>query len=142
MVDPAVPPALTGVTAMDTRVAEVTDKLALPETPLLAAVTVAVPAARALARPWLPALLLMVAVAVFDELQVTLVVRSWVEVSENVPMALNCCVVPMAALGPAGVTTIDCNVAAVTTNGTAEALTAPKLAPMLKVPGVCAVARP
>ena len=40
----------------------------------------------------------MVATDVADELQVTDVVRSWVEESEKVPVALNCTFVPVAML--------------------------------------------
>ena len=51
---------------------------------------VAVPAATALASPWLPDALLMVATDCVSEFQVTDVVTSCVELSENFPVAANC----------------------------------------------------
>ena len=50
----------------------------------------------------------MVATEVVAEAQVTWLVRSWVELSENVPVAVNCSVSPLGTLGLAGVTAIDC----------------------------------
>jgi hypothetical protein len=64
------------------------------------AVMVAVPTETAVARP----LLLIVAIDVFDELQVTCVVISWLVSSEYVPEAENCWVFPAGMLGLAGVT--------------------------------------
>ena len=58
----------------------------LPDT----AVIVVVPAAIAAASPLEPATLLIVAVAVLDELQVTAVVRFCVDPSEYDPVAVNC----------------------------------------------------
>ena len=63
---------LSGVTAIEDKVAAVTVRVAVPDLPLKAAVMVAVPAALAVARP----LLATVAVGVLDELQVTCVVMS------------------------------------------------------------------
>jgi len=54
--------------------------------------------------------LLMVATLVFDELQVTDVVRFCVVPFEYVPVAVNCCVAPMLIDGFAGVTEIDVSV--------------------------------
>jgi hypothetical protein len=53
-----------------------------PETVPDVALIVADPAATELANPLEPAALLMVATAVFDELQVTVAVRFWVVLSE------------------------------------------------------------
>ena len=78
------------------------------------AVIVVVPAATGVALPLLPAVLLIVATDGTDELQVADVVRSCVVLSENVPAALNCSVVPRPMLGLAGRTAIDTSVAAVT----------------------------
>jgi hypothetical protein len=81
---------LVGVTTMDTRVAGVTVRVVDPEIlPELAVIAVE-PAASALANPLEPAALLMVPTAVVAELQVTVVVRSCVVLSENVPVAVNC----------------------------------------------------
>ena len=61
---------MAGVTDMEERVAEVAVRVVLPEIIPEVAVMVALPAATAVARP----LLLTIATAVFDELQVTCVV--------------------------------------------------------------------
>ncbi len=109
---------LVGVTVMDTRVALSTvsevDPVTLPDV----AVTVVVPAATEVARPLEPAALLTVATPVLDELQVAKAVRSCVVLSENVPVAANCVVVPVAMLGSVGVTAMDARVALVTVIGT------------------------
>src|SRR5262249_61331522 len=85
----------------------------LPVEPVTApevALMVVVPAATAVARPWVPLVLLMVAVPVTDEAHVTDVVRFWVLPSLNVPVAVNCWVAPLAIDGFAGVTASDVNV--------------------------------
>ena len=56
----------------------------------------------------------MVATVAFDEVHVTEFVKFWVLVSENVPVAVNCCVAPAEIDGLAGVTAIEVRVAAVT----------------------------
>ena len=61
---------MAGVTDMEERVAEVAVRVVLPEIIPELAVMVALPAATAVARP----LLLTIATAVFDELQVTCIV--------------------------------------------------------------------
>ncbi len=72
------------------------------------------PAATDEARPLEPAALLTAATAAFDELQVACVVRSWTVLSEKVPVAVNCWLLPSARLGLGGVTPIDTSVAEVT----------------------------
>ena len=64
---------LAGVTAMDVRVALVTVSCAVPVTPLAASVAVmdVVPGAIAVASPWVPGELLMVAKVVFKDFHVT-----------------------------------------------------------------------
>jgi hypothetical protein len=69
---------LTGVTDIEDRIAGVTVRVVLPEILPEAAVMIEVPAATAVARP-LP---LTVASEVFEELQVTCAVRSWLVPSE------------------------------------------------------------
>src|SRR5262249_52163894 len=83
-----------------------------PVTEPSVALMVDVPCDTAVARPWLPALFEIVATEVLAEAQVTWVVRSWVDPSLKVPTASNCSVRPFGTLGLAGVTAIDCNVAA------------------------------
>ena len=76
---PAAMLAVAGVTAIEDSVtAAVTVRVAVPDLPLKAAVMVAVPAATAVARP----LLVIVALVVLDEVQVTCVVIVWVVESE------------------------------------------------------------
>jgi hypothetical protein len=105
---------LVGVTAIDTRVAEVTVSVVDPGIPPSVAVIVVEPAATEVAKPLEPAALLMVATPAADGLQATAVVRFCVVLSEYVPIAVNCRVVPLTMLGLVGVTTIDTSVAGVT----------------------------
>ena len=60
-----------------------------------------------------PAVLIVATVAA-EELHVAVLVRFCVLASVYVPVAVNCCVLPLAIEGVAGVTAIDTNVAAVT----------------------------
>jgi hypothetical protein len=105
---------LAGVTVIDASVAEVTVSVVEPEMVPDAALMVAVPAVRAEADPLEPAALLTVATAALDELQVADAVRSWVELSAYLPVAVNWRLVPLAMLGFAGVTEMDTSVAGVT----------------------------
>lgn len=99
---------LTGVTVRDDRTAGVTTSVAGPEgTALNDEVMVAVPTVTAVALPVEPAVLLMVATPELDVAQVTKVVKVWVSPSASVPVAANCCIVPLAMLAVAGVTAID-----------------------------------
>src|ERR1700723_1115491 len=102
---------------MDTRVAAVTVRVALPVTepqPLVlhVAVMIAFPVLTAAASP-LPS---MVAAATLDEDQVTSAVRFWGGLLEKVPVAMNAWVVPAAMDAEAGITLMDTRVAAVTTS--------------------------
>ena len=81
----------------------VTINIASPVTPLKLAVMGESPVARALARPVVE----MVATEGVADAQVTWLVRISVELSEKVPVAVNCSLAPMAMLGLAGVTVID-----------------------------------
>ena len=103
-----------GVTSMDTNIADVTVSELLPDTLPNAAVTVVEPVARDKASPLEPNALLMMATVVSEELQATSAVRSRVALSEYVPVAVNCCLVPRAILGFVGVTSIETRVADVT----------------------------
>jgi hypothetical protein len=57
---------------------------------------------------------LIVATAAAEELHVAVLVRFCVLPSEYVPVAVNCCVLPLVIDAFAGVTAIDTSVAAVT----------------------------
>jgi hypothetical protein len=101
-----VPPGtlgLAGVIVMEDRVAEVTVRVVLCETAPEVAVMVVVPAVRAVARP----LLLTTATEVSDELQVTKLVISPPGATGNVPVAVNCWVVPTGMIGLSGVTLME-----------------------------------
>ena len=111
---PLVMLGLVGVIATDMSVAGVTVRLVDPDMLTDVAVIVVEPAATEVADPVEPAALLMVATPVLDELQVTAVVRFCVVLSEKVPVAVNCWVVPLAMLGLVGVTAMDTSVALVT----------------------------
>jgi hypothetical protein len=88
--------------------------VAVSETLPDVAVIVVEPAATEVAKPLEPAALLMAATAASDELQVTVIVRSCVVLSENVPVATNCWFVPLRMLGLVGVIAMDTSVAEVT----------------------------
>jgi hypothetical protein len=96
---------------METRVAEVTDRIAENEMLPEVAVIVVVPAETGVTFPLEPAVLLTVATDAANELQVTDDVIFCVLPSEKIPVAVNCSVVPRAMLGLVGVTSMDTSVA-------------------------------
>jgi len=102
---------------------------------------VVVPFATALASPFVPAVLLIVAMFIWLELHVTVVVRFCVLLSVYLPVAVNCSVPVVLMVGFAGVTAIETNVAAVTVK-VADPLTAPETAFILLVPTPAAVTIP
>jgi hypothetical protein len=111
------PPGMLGVAGVmliETSVAEVTVSVVLPDIPPSVALIVLVPTLTELASPFEPAALLIVATVSADEDQVTADVRSCVELSEYVPVAVSCWERPLAMLDVAGVTPIDTSVAEVT----------------------------
>jgi hypothetical protein len=77
-VDPRIRVGFAGVIASETNSAALTVKLVFADTPdpECVAVMVVLPVATVVARPLVPAVLLIVAVAVEEEDQVTVVVRS------------------------------------------------------------------
>src|SRR2546426_4879188 len=105
------------------------------------AVIVAVPAPSAVARPFDPLALLIVATPGLDELQVTWVVRSCIVLSLKVPVAVNCRVSPSGRLGLAGVTAIVDRVAAVTVSVVFPE-TSPKVAVIVVEPTATELASP
>ena len=116
--------------------AVITDNVVEPTTLPKVAVIAVVPMATAVASPLE---LVMVAIPVIAELQVTKVVKSCVAPFDRTPVALNCRVVPTAALGLAGVTPTDETVVAVSV---VELEIPPAVAVMVVVPGTAAVASP
>lgn len=138
-VNPAASVGLVGVTAIETRVAVVTvNTTGVLVTPLNVAVILLVPAACVVANP--PDT--MVATDVLEELHITELVMSNVELSEYVPVAVYCCVKPAAILAVVGVTVIELNVAAVTVNVLVGLVTPLNVAVMLVVPAAMVVANP
>ena len=72
---------------------------------------------------------------------VTWLVRFCVVLSLNVPVAVNCSVVPFAMVGLAGVTAIDCSIAAVTVSDR-RAVTPLSVAVIVVVPAATPLASP
>jgi hypothetical protein len=128
-----------GVTAMDCNVAAVTVSTSAGDVTLpWVAVMLLVPTLTPVARP--PAAI--VATAGVADAHVAVAVRFCVLLSVNVPVAVNCCVRPLAIDGLTGVTAIDFKVAAVTVSTSTGEVTPFKLAVMLLVPTATPVARP
>lgn len=129
--------ALAGLTLMEIRCAEETvspvDPLTAPKTALI----VLLPVATLVTRPWL----LMVAAAGFEEVQTADALMSCVLLSLNVPVAVNCFVVPTAMLEFAGVTAIETRLAPVIVSD-AVPVTEPELAVIVATPVPTLVTRP
>jgi len=85
--------------------------------------------------------LVIVAVAVLEEVQVTEPVRFCVLLSLYVPVAVNCCVPPVASEAFAGVSAIDTNTGAVTVR-LVEPPIAPEVAWIVVLPAATPVAKP
>lgn len=136
--------ALAGVTAMETRAAALTARVAgvvaemLPNAALIVAL-VPTAASVVMARP---GVVVLIVTLNSDELQVTLDVMFWVEVSVYVPVAVNCCVFPAATVvAPAGVIAIDTKPAGVTVTPI-EPVIPERTALMVGVPTETAVISP
>jgi hypothetical protein len=127
----------TGVTAIDCSVAAVTVRPVEPTMDDDVAEMVEVPTPAPVARP----AAVIVAVAVFDEVHVAVLVRFWVVPSLKVPVAVNCCVVPFTIDGFTGVTAIDWSVAAVMVS-VVEPTIEDDVALIVEVPTAVPVARP
>ena len=103
--------AVAGVTAIDFSVgALLTVSCAVPMMlPSFAVIVTGPPGTTPVAKP---VVIPTVAVAVSEDVHVDCVVTSFVELSENVPVAVNCCVPFTATVAVAGVTAIDTSVGA------------------------------
>lgn len=130
-----------GVTAMDTRLAFVTVRVAggLVIDPTVAVIW-AVPGATVVASPC-GGTLLMVATLVGEDVQVAVVVRLPVVPSAYVPVAVNCCLNPAAIDTVAGVTAMETS-GFVTVNTAAGDAIVPTLAVIFAVPAATPDARP
>ena len=100
-----------------------------------------VPAPVAVASPCVPAELLIVATWVFEEVHVASEVIVCLVPSENVPIAVNCCVPPLAILTPAGDMDIEIRSGAVTVT-VAVPDTPAKVAVTVAKPSAAAVTDP
>src|SRR5713226_8643154 len=125
-----------GVTAIDTSTAGVTVSSVEPVMLPLVAEIVDVPVPTLVARP----VLLIVATPRVAEAH-TALLSACVELSLNVPVAVNCCVAPLATDGFAGVTAIDTSTAGVTVSSV-EPVMLPLVAEIVDVPVPTLVARP
>ena len=85
--------------------------------------------------------MLIEAIVVFEEVQVTDAVRFCVELSVYAPVAANCSLVPFAIVGLAGVIVIDTSVAGDTVRSV-EPDTLPRVAEIVVDPTPAEVARP
>lgn len=108
--------------------------------PIVDVITV-VPDATPVARPLEPSALLMLATAVADDIHVTAVVRSCFELSEKVPVAENCCEVPLAMVAAAGTTVRDTSTAGVIVKALVP-LMLPDVALIVTEPAPTPLARP
>jgi len=99
------------------------------------------PTPRLVASPCVPGASLMVATSAVFELQWTVCVRSCVELSLKVPVAVNCCVTPRGTTAAAGEMSSETNSAAVTIS-VLEPTTSPTAALTFVVPCPRLVASP
>lgn len=105
---------LVGVIEIDTRTAGFTVSVAAFEvTPEKLAVMNVEPGLTDVASPFGADVVLMVAIAVFDEFQVAQTVRSCTAPPDRKPVAVNCWVVPRTIVALDGVTAIEVTAAAV-----------------------------
>lgn len=101
------------------------------------AVTIALPGDAAIANPEL----VTEAVPAAELVHVTTLVRSWVLLSLNVPIAFSCCELPLVSDEVAGDTARETNGAG-TTARVAEPLSEPEVAEIVAVPCCLETARP
>ena len=100
-----------------------------------------VPTPTAVADPFDPATLLIVAMPASADIQVTNEVMSWVVLSENEPIAVNCFVAPFPMVELPGVTAMDTSVAGVTIS-VVDPETLPIAAVIVVEPAAIDVAKP
>jgi hypothetical protein len=134
--------AEAGLMAMDVSTAAVTVSVVVPEMVPKVAVMMDEPVPADVASPFEPNALLMVATPVFEEFQVTDEETSWVVLSDNVAIAMNCRVVPITMLGFTGVTVIEVMTAGVTVSVAGFDVMFENDATIVDVPTLTAVASP
>ena len=113
----------------------------VPLIPSKVAVIVEVPTPRALAKPLLLAASLTDATTEALEAQLASKVRSWVDVSEKVPLTVHCVFMPLGIDGAAGVIVIAVIVAGLTVNERVAGGTLPTVAVRMADPGTWPVTR-
>ncbi|HEX4406904.1 MAG TPA: hypothetical protein VH560_18830 [Polyangia bacterium] len=126
---------------MAVKTAALTVNVVLPLTAPMAAEMTLVPAPTPLTRPTEPAALDTVAFVGAAAVQVAVIVTSCVEASLKNPVATNCCLLPWAIVGSAGVTAIDTSVAFETVSVVLP-VTAPTVADTTEVPFATPLASP
>jgi len=130
--------AESGLTVIDVNTAAVTVRLVDPVTAPIVAVISAVPCPTVVTSP---VVFPIVATVSVSELHCTVLVITCVLPSLYVPVAVNCCVVPKAIDGEAGVMAMDTNVAVVIVS-VVDPVTDPELALIVVVPCDIPVANP
>ncbi len=136
-VAPASTEGFEGVTLIEVNAGGVTVSTVEPLMEFWAAAIVVVPTEFAAANPKL----LIVAAAELDDDQSTWLLRSCVLLSEYLPVAVNCCVVPTASDGFAGLTVMEVSTGAITFNNV-DPLIAFKAALIEVEPTATPLARP
>lgn len=131
---------LSGLTAIETRMASVTVRVAEVVMVPTAAWMVDFPTESPVARPGVPTLAMDATTVLLDD-QVTAEVNTWVLPSLKVPVATNCWVNPRATEGAVGVTASDTRTAGVTVK-MVEPVFPPKAAETEVVPTPAALALP
>jgi hypothetical protein len=99
-------------------------------------------AATPVARPFLPAELLIVAALLLSDFQVTEPVTGWLVLSSKCPVAVNCSVVPCTMEVLSGATVIDTSFAGTVTVRFVEPVTELCVAEIIDCPAATPVARP
>ncbi len=94
------------------------------------------------ARPCVPGRLLIVAIDVFEENHVTVLVMSCEKPSVNFPVAVNCCVPPKTMLAEEGVTSMEDSAAGVTVRVAPFDVIPKRVAVIVVVPWLRPVATP
>jgi hypothetical protein len=135
-VDPGVIDALDGVRVMETRVALVTVRVALPTCPEKTAEMVVVPGCTPVAKPAVLAALLTVAAFELEDVQLANAVKFCISPFVNVPMAENGVEKPTGTLFASGLTEIEPK-AADSTNTLAAPEIAPSVAVIVTTPADC-----
>lgn len=130
-----------GVTTIERRTAGVTVSTVEPVIPFSVALILDVPVSTAVATPFEPAELEMVATLVVADDQVTWLLMSWVDPSPKVPVAVNCWVSPLGRVGLAGVSAIETSGDAVSVS-TVDPVIPSNVAVMFDVPVATPVASP